>query len=140
MAARLDDPTLQVQRALDCPASFFRYLYAEVGRRYQWVDRLGWTDDQLRARLHDAVVSLWVMRVKGSPAGYFELERHHDGSVEVAYLPSSGVHRPRARKAPAHGRRGDRLVAKRASGLAAHLHARRPGRAPQLPGPGFSAL
>jgi len=24
--------------------------------------------------------------VKGSPAGYFELERHSDGSVEVAYF------------------------------------------------------
>lgn len=86
LAARLDDSTVQVERALDCPASFFRYLYAEVGRRYHWVDRLGWTDDQLRARLHHRGVSLWVMRVKGSPAGYFELERHRDGSVEVAYF------------------------------------------------------
>jgi ribosomal protein S18 acetylase RimI-like enzyme len=86
VAARLDDPAVQLERALDCPASFFRYLYAEVGRRYHWVDRLGWTDDQLRERLEDPRVSLWVLRVKGSPAGYFELERHKDGSVEVAYF------------------------------------------------------
>ncbi|PYQ20368.1 MAG: N-acetyltransferase [Acidobacteria bacterium] len=86
VAARLDDPTVQVERALHCPASFFRYLYVEVGRRYQWEDRLPWTDEQLRARLDHPGVSLWVLRVKGSPAGYFELERHQDGSVEVAYF------------------------------------------------------
>ena len=86
VAARLADPAVQVERAFDCPASFFRYLYAEVGRRYHWVDRLAWNDHQLRARLDDPAVSLWVLRVRGSPAGYFELERHHDGSMEVAYF------------------------------------------------------
>jgi ribosomal protein S18 acetylase RimI-like enzyme len=84
--ARTADPSVQVERALACPASFFRFLYAEVGRRYHWVDRLPWTDEQLRARLEDPDVSLFVLRVAGSPAGYFELERHDDGAVEVAYL------------------------------------------------------
>jgi GNAT superfamily N-acetyltransferase len=50
------------------------------------VDRLPWTDEQIRARLADPDVSLWLLRVKGSPAGYFELERHDDGSVEIAYF------------------------------------------------------
>ncbi len=26
------DPRARVERVVDCPASFFRYLYAEVGR------------------------------------------------------------------------------------------------------------
>jgi GNAT superfamily N-acetyltransferase len=84
--AHLADERVGIERAIDCPASFFRYLYAEVGRPYHWTDRLGWTDDDLRARLNDPRVSLWVMRVEGSPAGYFELERHEDGSVEIAYF------------------------------------------------------
>ena len=37
------DSRARVERVEGCPASFFRYLYAEVGRSYHWVDRLGWT-------------------------------------------------------------------------------------------------
>ncbi|MFI5008095.1 MAG: GNAT family N-acetyltransferase [Solirubrobacterales bacterium] len=86
LGARLDDPTVSLDRVFECPVSFFRYLYVEVGRSYHWVDRLPWSDEQLRARLADPDVTLWLLRVKGSPAGYFELERHDDGSVEIAYF------------------------------------------------------
>jgi GNAT superfamily N-acetyltransferase len=86
LVARLDNPTVALDRMLESPVSFFRYLYVEVGRSYHWVDRLPWSDEQIRARLADPEVSLWLLRVKGSPAGYFELERHGDGSVEIAYF------------------------------------------------------
>ena len=85
-AARLDDATIALDRVLECPASFFRYLYVEVGRSYEWTDRLPWSDEQIRARVARPEVSLWLLRVKGSPAGYFELERHGDSSVEIAYF------------------------------------------------------
>jgi GNAT superfamily N-acetyltransferase len=75
-----------VERAHACPPSFFRYLYAEVGRNYHWVDRLPWTDEQVASRLADPDVTLHVLYVRGSPAGYFELERHDDGSCEIAYF------------------------------------------------------
>jgi GNAT superfamily N-acetyltransferase len=80
------DPGARVQEVLGCPASFFRYLYAEVGRNYHWVDRLGWSDEELRARLSSPAVSLHLLSVAGAPAGYFELERHEDDSVEIAYF------------------------------------------------------
>lgn len=79
-----DAPTLQLIE--DCPVSFFRYLYAEVGRAYHWTDRLAWTDDQVRAHLADPSVSLWLLSSGAAPAGYFELRRHQDRSVEVAYF------------------------------------------------------
>lgn len=75
-----------VERALDCPPSFFRYLYATVGAPYHWVDRLPWTDDDIRGYLATPGVSLWVLYVSGVPAGYFELKRHDEGSVEIAYF------------------------------------------------------
>lgn len=84
--ARVERERVKIERAHNCPASFFRFLYAEVGRAYHWIDRLAWSDAELRSRLADPRVSLWVMYVEGSPAGYFELERHGDGSVEVAYF------------------------------------------------------
>jgi len=45
--ARRADGDARVERIEGSPASFYRYLYAEVGRAYRWVDRLGWTDDRL---------------------------------------------------------------------------------------------
>jgi GNAT superfamily N-acetyltransferase len=80
------EPRARVERVTGCPISFFRYLYVEVGRNYHWVDHLGWTDDEWRARLASPAVSLFLLTVAGAPAGYFELEQHPDGSVEVAYF------------------------------------------------------
>jgi len=80
------DPNARVERVVDCPASFFRYLYVEVGRAYHWRDRLGWTDELIRDRLADPSVSLYLLSVAGAPAGYFELQRHPDRSVEIVYF------------------------------------------------------
>ncbi len=80
------DPRARVESVLACPASFFRYLYLEVGRGYHWRDRLGWTDEQIRDRVADPSVSLHLLSVSGAPAGYFELQRHADRSVEIVYF------------------------------------------------------
>jgi ribosomal protein S18 acetylase RimI-like enzyme len=84
--ACVEDPDVRLEQARRCPVSFYRYLYREVGRRYHWVDRLPWSDGQVRAHLDQEALSLWVLHVQGSPAGLFELLRHHDGSVEIAYF------------------------------------------------------
>ena len=84
--ARVEDPTVHVDRVFECPVSFWRYLYSEVGRQYRWVDRLVWTDAQVRAYLDDPAVSLWLLTVRGAPAGYFELKRDDEGGVEIAYF------------------------------------------------------
>jgi GNAT superfamily N-acetyltransferase len=86
VAAPSVDPRLRLERVQECPASFHRYLYAAVGRAYHWVDRLGWTDEETLAYLASPTVSLWVLYFSGAPAGYFELKRHEDGSVEIAYF------------------------------------------------------
>lgn len=85
-ASRVADDRVRIDRLQGCPASFFRYLYAEVGRLYHWIDRLGWTDEEIREYLSNPGISLWVMYVEGSPAGYFELSKCEDGSTEIAYF------------------------------------------------------
>lgn len=75
-----------VERADGAPPSLWRYLYTEVGRPYHWVDRLAWTDDEVAAYLSDPALELWVLRVNGEAGGYFELLRHADGAVEIAYF------------------------------------------------------
>ena len=77
----------RIERVEGCPASFYRYLYAEVGRAYRWMDRLGWTDGDIRAHLASPGISLWLLTLRGAPAGYFELKATpQDGSVEIAYF------------------------------------------------------
>ena len=77
----------RIERVEGCPASFYRYLYAEVGRAYRWMDRLAWTDGDIRAHLASPGISLWLLTVRGAPAGYFELKATpQDGSVEIAYF------------------------------------------------------
>lgn len=77
---------VRMERALPCPGAFYRFLYGEVGRAFKWVDRLRWPDDRLAAHLADPTVAIWVALEGPVPAGYFELVRHPDGSVEIAYF------------------------------------------------------
>jgi GNAT superfamily N-acetyltransferase len=79
-------PESRLERLGGCPASFYRYLYSEVGRRYHWVDRLSWTDEQIRRHLALPTISLWLLSVRSAPAGYFELKGPEEGSVEIAYF------------------------------------------------------
>jgi GNAT superfamily N-acetyltransferase len=76
----------RIEQVHNCPASFYRYLYAEVGRFYHWVDRLDWSDEEIYAHLRQSGLALWVMYDEGAPAGYFELLRGEDGSTEIAYF------------------------------------------------------
>ncbi|PYQ16902.1 MAG: GNAT family N-acetyltransferase [Acidobacteria bacterium] len=66
-AAPSADPRLRLERVEQCPTSFHRA-------------------DQARAYLDSPTVRLWVLYCAGAPAGYFELKRHDDGSVEIAYF------------------------------------------------------
>ncbi|HUR94053.1 MAG TPA: GNAT family N-acetyltransferase [Gemmatimonadales bacterium] len=80
------NPAPRIERVGECPASFYRYLYAEVGRAFRWTDRLRWTDETIRAHLTESGVTLWLLTWEAAPAGYFELKPHVDGSIEIAYF------------------------------------------------------
>jgi GNAT superfamily N-acetyltransferase len=83
---RAPEGDVRVARRDPCEPEFWRYLYATVGEAYRWVDRLAWTEDEIRGYLTDPAVSLWVMSVGDAVAGYFELRRELDGSVEIVYF------------------------------------------------------
>ena len=80
------EPPPRIEEVRECPVSFFRYLYAEVGRAFHWTERLAWSDERVREHLASPDVSLWLMTWLAAPAGYFELKRYDDDSVEVAYF------------------------------------------------------
>jgi GNAT superfamily N-acetyltransferase len=85
-SAKLADPSIQIEELPDCSIELFRFLYAEVGKNYHWIDRLPWSDDQIVAHLNQPENSIWLMTCDGVTAGYFELRQCEDGSVELAYF------------------------------------------------------
>ncbi|MEI8195725.1 MAG: GNAT family N-acetyltransferase [Phycisphaerae bacterium] len=77
---------LHVERAFQCAPSFYRYIYTEIGRANHWTDRLDWSDQRIRTHLGRPDISLWVVSLHGSPAGYFELVRLAEDEYEINYL------------------------------------------------------
>jgi GNAT superfamily N-acetyltransferase len=63
-----------------------RFLYAVVGRDWWWYSRLGWSRHQWSAWLERPEIEIWVVYERGTPAGYFELERQPGGNVEIVYF------------------------------------------------------
>jgi ribosomal protein S18 acetylase RimI-like enzyme len=84
--APLPEPAPRLDRVGECPVSFFRYLYTEVGRAFHWTDRLAWDDKTIRRYLDDPATTLWLLSWQAAPAGYFELRAPGDGAVEIAYF------------------------------------------------------
>jgi GNAT superfamily N-acetyltransferase len=64
----------------------YRALYSLVGGPWQWRDRLILSDAELDAYFASPDVHLWVLRVDGAVAGYFELQRYADARVEIMYF------------------------------------------------------
>src|SRR5690606_33184947 len=75
-----------IMRATDMPLPFYRYLHRQVGSRWHWHLRLRMSDDELKAVIHDPKVSISVLYVNGSPAGFFELARGADDVTELSYF------------------------------------------------------
>jgi ribosomal protein S18 acetylase RimI-like enzyme len=68
-----------------CP-ELNRFFYAAIGGRWYWIDRRSWSYQQWADYLAQGTVRTWVGYLGGNPAGYFELSRTPDGSVEIAYF------------------------------------------------------
>ena len=80
------EPGWRLTRVDACPPSLYRYLYREVGRPWQWIDRLPWSDDRIREHLATPGTEVWLLSHQTVPAGFLELARGVDGSVEVVYF------------------------------------------------------
>ena len=76
----------EVVELAPCPVDVSRRLYRDVGERHHWRDRLALSDDELRAWLDRPEVRVFVLRTPRGDEGFFELVRHPDRSVEIAYF------------------------------------------------------
>src|SRR5439155_1081066 len=72
--ALIDDDDVLILQSGEPLVAFYRFLYDVVGRPYHWLDRLSWSDDALRDFLSRPTTTLLVLYVRGTPAGYIELD------------------------------------------------------------------
>ena len=83
-ARALPPETQLVKREIPLP-TLNRFFYLEVGKLWQWTDRLSWTEEQWRNWVEREALQTWMLLFHGTPAGYFELN-DNDGAVEIAYF------------------------------------------------------
>ena len=63
-----------------------RFFYQEVGREWNWSQRLAWSDQQWADYVcRDELVTI-VGYHKGTPVGFCELEAQPGGNVEIRYF------------------------------------------------------
>ena len=60
-----------------------RYLYTAVGSPWTWYMRRSWSYDRWMTHLRQPGLSTHIGYVAGTPAGYFELQKHPDASTEI---------------------------------------------------------
>ena len=75
-----------IVRAHEPSPEYSRFLYTAVGGDWYWLDRLSWDRDRWMAWLDRPELATWVLTVRGTPAGYVELEAQPHGDVEIAYF------------------------------------------------------
>lgn len=80
-----DDPRFSVTQLASPTPTFNKRMYEEVGRTWQWTDRLVWSDEAWLAYADSPDIHTFVADYDGATAGYFEL-RKADEEVELVYF------------------------------------------------------
>jgi GNAT superfamily N-acetyltransferase len=80
-----------LERIAPCSVDTWRALYRQIGAPWHWHDRDAWDHGAMEAHLARPEIQIYrVTAALGSDwtdaAGFLELERHGDGSVEIAYI------------------------------------------------------
>ena len=64
-----------------------KFFYKNVGKKYNWVDRLVWSEKKWIEYVSNPKIKTYVLKREQDLAGYFELIFHQDkNEVEIAYL------------------------------------------------------
>ena len=77
---------LEIRKVEIVSPEFNWFLHQAVGAAFRWGGREDWGRAEWAAYAVRPELETWVAYVKGAPAGYFELEQHEDGGVEILYF------------------------------------------------------
>src|SRR5271165_5178582 len=77
---------LAVMRAENCTVSFYRYLYNTVGAPWLWFERRLVDDAALAVLVANPTIEIFVLYVRGVPAGFFELDTAAPRVTKLCYF------------------------------------------------------
>jgi GNAT superfamily N-acetyltransferase len=77
---------LALMRAEDCTVAFYRYMYDTVGRPWLWFERRLVDDAALAALIAKPTIEIFVLYVRGVPAGFFELDTAAPRETKLCYF------------------------------------------------------
>ena len=77
---------LALMRAENCTVSFYRYLYNTVGEPWLWFERRLIDEAALAAQIHKPTIEIFVLYVRGVPAGFFELDTAAPRETKLCYF------------------------------------------------------
>lgn len=84
-------PELEVRRVeIPCP-EFNWYLDQVVGAAYRWGGRQDWDRRRWKQYVDRPELETWVAYLKGTPVGFYELEKQPDRSVQIERLGLVGT-------------------------------------------------
>ena len=84
-------PNANCSVSLDEPKDFQlnKFFYKKIGKNYQWVDRLSWTDLDWTSYISNEKLSTYILKENMEIAGYFELIFNQD--TREAEIPYFGI-------------------------------------------------
>ena len=74
-----------VRVEIPCP-EYNWFLHQAVGVEFRWGGREDWGRQEWTAYVDRPELETWVAYVSGTPAGYCELQREEDGSVQIVCI------------------------------------------------------
>jgi hypothetical protein len=77
---------VMVLRAEKPTVDFYKFLFISLGKEWGWTSRLIISEEELKKIIHDDRVEIYVLYVKGVPAGYFELNKKVSDEVKLEYF------------------------------------------------------
>ena len=77
---------LALMRAENSTASFYRYLYNTVGEPWLWFERRLIDDAALAAEIRKPTIEIFVLYIRGVPAGFFELDIAAPRETKLCYF------------------------------------------------------
>ena len=63
-----------------------KFFYKQIGKKYNWIDRLVWTDKNWIDYISNKNLLTFALKKKKDLAGYFEIIIHSNNEVEIAYF------------------------------------------------------
>ena len=76
-----------LKQALPNDFQLNKFFYKQIGKNYQWVDRLIWTDKNWIEYVYSPNLFTFVLKNNDDIAGFFELMYHKDKlETEIAYF------------------------------------------------------